>query len=312
MIRRSATIGAGHDMSRLRHTLLALALLVSCDDDPVARLDAGSDAPAATGGRGGSGATGGSGGSGGATGGSGGATGGSDGGTGGSGGGTADSGGADGGPRDQATDVPADIASDPCGGCAGGLRCLECPKGGPAAKYLCTTTCGRDQDCLDPTRPKCNIDTTLPGPPSGICTASDEICRWGSRCAGPDTPIATPEGDRPIAALRVGDLVLSTSAGRIVAVPILQTIRVPVSGHHVVRVTLDSGASLEISEGHPTADGRTFADLAPGTRLGSATVVSVQSARYGQAFTHDILPASPDGSYFAAGALVGSTLAPGR
>jgi len=38
------------------------------------------------------------------------------------------------------------------------------------------------------------------------------------RCASPDTPIATPDGERPIAELREGDLVYSVDGGAIVPV----------------------------------------------------------------------------------------------
>jgi hypothetical protein len=40
-----------------------------------------------------------------------------------------------------------------------------------------------------------------------------------------------------------------------------------VSSHHVVRVHASDGRVLELSPGHPTADGRTFADLRVGTHL---------------------------------------------
>jgi hypothetical protein len=211
---------------------------------------------------------------------------------------------------DLPSDTPTpDGSIDQCGGCAQGLKCLECPKGGPQVKRLCTSTCGRDQDCNDSARPKCNIDTTQPGPPSGLCTAADEICLWGSRCASPGTPIGTPAGERPIASLRVGDLVLSRRDGAVVAVPVARVLRLPVSAHHVVRVSLNNGTTLEVSEGHPIADGRTFRDLVPGERVAGLTVTSVQSIPYHHAFTYDILPASHEGTYFAGGLLVGSTLA---
>jgi hypothetical protein len=83
-----------------------------------------------------------------------------------------------------------------------------------------------------------------------------------------------------------------------------------VSRHTVTRVTLENGAVLDISRGHPTADGRTFGDLQQDDRLGDLRVVSVvYSVPYLNAFTYDILPESTTGTYFAAGALVGSTLA---
>jgi hypothetical protein len=91
-------------------------------------------------------------------------------------------------------------------------------------------------------------------------------------------------------------------------VPLLQVTRVPAPDHVVVEVTLEDGRILEISPKHPTADGRTFADLAAGDRLGIVGVSSVRRVRYRFDHTYDLLPASSTGQYFAAGALVGSTL----
>jgi hypothetical protein len=132
-------------------------------------------------------------------------------------------------------------------------------------------------------------------------------------CASPDTPIATPSGERPIAELTVGDLVYSVDHNAIVAVPIARVNRsaVPVT-HHVLRVTLSNGRVLEVSGGHPLAARGSFSDLQPGSTLDATQVLDVQSVRYGYAATYDILPASDTGTYFAAGVRIGSTLAAQR
>lgn len=130
-------------------------------------------------------------------------------------------------------------------------------------------------------------------------------------CASPDTPIATPEGNRPIASLKVGDLVYSVDHGEIAVVPILRTNRTPVSGHSVVRVTLATGTTLEISPRHPTADGRQFGDLKSGDELDGVRVVSASLVPYAHDATYDILPDSDTGGVFAGGVLIGSTLATG-
>lgn len=130
----------------------------------------------------------------------------------------------------------------------------------------------------------------------------------GGLCAHPDTPIATPEGERPIASLHVGDVVLSVDHGKVRAVPILRVNRNPVRNHHVVSVVLENGRVLHVSEGHPTADGHLFRDLVPGALMGDVHVVSLESIPYDADATYDILPASDTGTYFAAGALIGSTL----
>ena len=111
-----------------------------------------------------------------------------------------------------------------------------------------------------------------------------------------------------MADLRVGDLVYTVEGNAIRPVPILLVGRTPVANHHVVRMKVTDGRTLEISPGHPTADGRTFGDLRPGTKLDGVAIESVELVPYGHPFTYDILPASKSGSYFAAGMLIGSTL----
>ncbi len=129
-------------------------------------------------------------------------------------------------------------------------------------------------------------------------------------CAAPDTPIATPSGDQPIASLHVGDLVYSLDHGTLRPVPVLRATRMAVQGHHVVHVTLSSGAQLDISAPHPTADGRSFGDLRAGESLDGVGIASVKVVPYAYSFTYDILPDSDTGTYVAAGALIGSTLVP--
>jgi hypothetical protein len=108
--------------------------------------------------------------------------------------------------------------------------------------------------------------------------------------------------------LHVGDRVLSVDHGRVVAVPILEIHREPARNHHVVRVELTSGAVLEISAPHPTADGRTFGELRSDDALGGVLIERVTVVPYAHSFTYDILPASDSGTYFAGGVLIGSTL----
>ncbi len=131
----------------------------------------------------------------------------------------------------------------------------------------------------------------------------------GTRCAAPDTPIATPSGEQPISTLRPGDLVFSMHRGRLVAVPIVGASRTPAAHHHVVRVTLETGRVLMISPGHPTAEGGTFAELRAGAPLGERRVAAAVLVPYPHPFTYDILPDSDSRTYVAAGALIGSTLA---
>jgi hypothetical protein len=169
--------------------------------------------------------------------------------------------------------------------CTGNEICCEVEGGGPAPP---TPPLG----CFDPSKS------------GGTCPRGCPLCV----CASPDTPIATPDGNRAIASLHVGDRVLSVDHGRVVDVPILEVHTTPVRQHHVVQVQLASGSVLEISAGHPTADGRTFGDIRAGESLGGVTVRHTTLIPYGHPFTYDILPTSDSGTYFAGGVLIGSTL----
>jgi hypothetical protein len=94
----------------------------------------------------------------------------------------------------------------------------------------------------------------------------------------------------------------------IAAVPIRSVQRNPAVGHYVIKLRLATGAVLEISGMHPTADGRTVGALTAGGELDGVTVVSVEQIPYAHGHTYDILPDSDTGTYFAAGVRMGSTL----
>ena len=225
-------------------------------------------------------------------------------------GGEVDAGGTDAGPSDagEPVDLGPLCEGNTFGACTEtGTGCECCPAGGPLSNCLCTTTCTTDADCPEPSRPLCNKDMLNPGA-TGICTPNDFVCAWGAICAAPDTPIATPEGDRAIGALVPGDLVYSVEGDAVVVVPILRVAQTSIDDHRVVRIRLDGGDELLLSPGHPTADGGLVGNLRPGDVLGDRTVEEATLVPYEYPSTHDILPASPSGTYFAAGALVGSSL----
>jgi hypothetical protein len=175
-------------------------------------------------------------------------------------------------------------ACNPGSTCCGGGCCS-------GTQICCTVTLGPTvTGCFEPVNGTC---------PTG-CS--------GCNCASPTTPIATPAGDRPIADLKVGDLVYSIDRGSLAAVPIKLVHRQPVTGsHRVVELKLAHGATLTISPRHPTAEGRYFADLAPGDLVDGVRVIGARLVDYEQRFTYDILPDSDSGTYFAGGVLIGST-----
>jgi hypothetical protein len=127
-------------------------------------------------------------------------------------------------------------------------------------------------------------------------------------CAAAWSPVATPNGSRPIAELQVGDFVYTVDHGERVAAPIVRVNRRPVARHALVRVRLASGSVVEMSGGHPTATGGRFDELLAGQHLGAAEIISLETVPYDDPFTYDILPASDTGTYFVGDAWVGSTL----
>ncbi len=180
----------------------------------------------------------------------------------------------------------------PCFGtaCAGNTTCCgsEC--------------CGLGQIC-------CTVNvgpsvTECSEPVDGTCPVGCPLCV----CADPDTPVATPTGEVPIAALRVGDLVYSMDGGHLAVVPVARVNRAAARDHRVVRVLLETGRTLDVSARHPTADLRTFGDLVAGTQIDGVRVTDVRTVPYRHDATYDILPRSDSGTYFAAGVLIGSTL----
>lgn len=211
-----------------------------------------------------------------------------------------------------------------CGGtCPDGTKCDHGPCGDGATcqegcvKPPCSTSCASGSQCCGSSCCSAGqlcCDTRGPGGGTvmGCTDPTDQgTCPLGCLlcvCASPDTPVATPTGNRPIASLRVGDAVYSVDDYAVKAVPILRINRVASPNHHVSRITLANGATLEISGRHPTADGRSIADLRAGDTLDGVAITDVTSIPYAHAYTYDILPASDSGAYYAGGVLIGSTL----
>jgi hypothetical protein len=128
-------------------------------------------------------------------------------------------------------------------------------------------------------------------------------------CLARGTRIATPSGNVAVEDLNVGDLVWTLDAGVRVAVPLVEIGSTPVPAtHRVVQLRLSDGRAVDVSPGHPTADGRKVGDLRGGDRYDGAIVLSATLSPYSGGSTFDVLPAGASGTYWANGVLLGSTL----
>jgi len=129
-------------------------------------------------------------------------------------------------------------------------------------------------------------------------------------CLARGTRIATPTGDVAVEGLRVGDIVWTLdAAGARVALPLVEIGSTPVpTTHRVVHLVLADGRVVDVSPGHPTADGRRVGDLTAGDDYDGAIVLSAEFVPYTGGATFDVLPAGATGAYWANGVLLGSTL----
>ena len=124
-------------------------------------------------------------------------------------------------------------------------------------------------------------------------------------CCSPDTKIRTNNGERRIADIKAGDLVLTDGEK---PVRVKEINQVKAKDHKVLKITLNDRTVLEISPGHPTGDGRKLSDLKAGDVLDGRTVIETKLIPYASEYTYDILPDSKTGNYYANGVLIGSTL----
>ena len=129
-------------------------------------------------------------------------------------------------------------------------------------------------------------------------------------CLARGTRIATPYGETAVEDLKVGDIVWTLdAAGARVALPLVDIGSTSIAGtHRVVRLRLGDGRAVEVSPGHPTADGRKVGDLRESDDYDGAVVVSAELVPYAGGATFDVLPAGASGMYWANGVRLGSTI----
>ena len=132
----------------------------------------------------------------------------------------------------------------------------------------------------------------------------------GALCCSPWTLIDTPQGERRIDMMRLGDPVWSVRNGHRceARVALVGKRRHERGTHSVLRICMENGRTLEVSASHPDATGRPLSEVRAGDELGGQIVRSVDVIAYRPEYTHDIATDAPGSVYWAEGALIGSTL----
>lgn len=129
-------------------------------------------------------------------------------------------------------------------------------------------------------------------------------------CLAGNTFIDTPSGLVQVKDLQVGMSVWTTDkTNQRVSGVITKTSKVsaPLT-HQMVYLIFADGRELLASPGHPTINGHTVGDLAPGDRYDGVSVISTKRVSYDEGATYDVLPSGDTGFYWANGILIGSTL----
>ena len=221
--------------------------------------------------------------------------------------------------RECCDGICVNLATDPfnCGACgnpcSAGEYCngqcvpIPCTETCESQSACCgTACCGQDELC-------CAVHGPIPLDGPRCLPVTQGACPQGCaplcKCVSPTTLIATPLGVRAIKDLQVGDDVYSVDRGEVKSVPIIEIRRSAVENHQVVRLALEGGRVLDVSASHPTADGGQIGDLKSGDVIDGVRIIGSNTVPYQHDATYDILPASDTGAYFAAGVLIGSTLA---
>lgn len=130
-------------------------------------------------------------------------------------------------------------------------------------------------------------------------------------CLAATTLIATPHGAVRVTDVRVGMTVWTEDAAGVrIAKPVIEigSTEVP-AGHLMVHLVLIDGRELLVSPGHKTGDGRQAGLLKAGDELDGSVITRWELVPYSGERTYDLLPAGPNGRYWANDILMSSTLA---
>lgn len=181
--------------------------------------------------------------------------------------------------------------------------------------FVAETACAGAGECLKMDGTCCDDDGSLVQPSGSLgnmyCGSPGQRCSR-CKCLPGDALIATPDGDRPLRALALGDVIWTqTHDGVRVPAPVVELANVPAPpGHRLLELVLEDGRVVRGSPTHPSADGTPLEDLAPGTWLDGSRVRKSRLLPAGIAATHDVLPGGDTGIYWVNGVRLRSTIPP--
>ncbi|MEM6802570.1 MAG: hypothetical protein AAF696_14270 [Bacteroidota bacterium] len=129
-------------------------------------------------------------------------------------------------------------------------------------------------------------------------------------CLSPETMIATPEGERKVSTMKVGDAVLSQNlAGEIEFQELLHLRKNPSPlNHKILHLCLEDGRQIHLSPNHPAINYRPIEKWEIGEYYDGSQISGKVILPYTESYTWDILPAGKTGLYKANGIWMGSTL----
>lgn len=161
------------------------------------------------------------------------------------------------------------------------------------------TCCDDDRSLVLPTGSLGNMYCGSPGQRCSRC-----------KCLPGDAAIATPDGERPVRDLSIGDRIWTeTREGRRIAAPIVERTQVPAPpGHRMLELVLEDGRVVRASPTHPAADGAPLETFTIGTELDGSRVRQSRLLSGSVDATWDVLPAGETGIYWVGGVRVRSTL----
>lgn len=133
---------------------------------------------------------------------------------------------------------------------------------------------------------------------------------YGHGCLPGSTLIDTPQGQKLITEIQVGDSVWTADElGMRQQAIVIKTNKQPVpSTHQMLHIAFEDGRTLTASPNHPTFNYQLLDSLVVSEGYNNSFITKLEKLDYIEEFTYDILASGSTGNYWAEKVLIGSTL----